>query len=148
MSDELLGIPLALLATIGWGTSAIFVRLGLQHVRTSAGLLVSMLAGILLVGVIAIPLHWEEIVALSLVAFGWFGVMGLINFVLGRQLNYHGLRLAGVARAMPVLSTAPLFATAISIAFLGETVNLLTLLGTGAIVTGIALVVSQRPTGS
>ena len=99
MSGEMIGIALGLLSALGFGASPLLVRIGLRYVRTTTGTLVSMLAALLVVGAIAIPLHAEEMLALPLVAFGWFAVLGLVNYPVGRFLNFTSVRLAGVARS-------------------------------------------------
>ncbi len=144
MSDELLGISLALVAAVAWGATSFFARVGLQNIHTTTGALVSLLAALLVVGAIAIPLHVGEMLALPLVAFGWLALLGFFNYPLGRLLNFTGIRLAGVARVAPIFATAPLWATAISIIFIGETPTVFTFVGTLAIVGGLGLIVSQR----
>ena len=146
MSDELIGISLALLAAVGWASSAIFARLGLQHVRNTTGTMVSMVTGLAVVGAVALPFYGGRILLLPLVAFAWFALLGLLNFVLGRFVSYTALQLAGVARASPVISTSPLWATTIAIIFLNEAPTIFTLLGAVAIVGGLALIMSERAT--
>ena len=140
----MLGILLAGLAAASWGAAAIFARLGLQYMRPTTGTLFSLFAGFLLLSAIALPLHWDDILLLPAIAFLWLFLLGLLNFPLGRLLNYSAVRLAGVARATPVLSIAPLFAIALAVLFTGEELTPLLFAGTLAIVAGIALIVSER----
>ena len=146
MSDELIGIALALLAAGGWASASIFARLGLQHVRNTTGTMVSMVAGLAVVGAVAIPFYGDRIPALPLAAFGWFALLGLLNFPLGRFFSYTAMHLAGVARASPIVSTSPLWATIIAIIILNEAPTPLTLVGAVAIVGGLALIMSERTT--
>ena len=146
MSDELTGIALALLGALGWASSSIFARLGLQHVRNTTGTMISMLVGLAVVGAVAIPFYGDRIPALTLVAFGWIALMGLLNFPLGRFVSYTAIQIAGVARASPIISTSPLWATIIAVVFLNESPTLLTLVGAVAIVGGLALIMSKRAT--
>ena len=146
MSNELIGITLALLAAAGWATSSIFARLGLQHVRNTTGTMVSMVTGVVVVGAVALPFYGSRILLLPLVAFAWFGLLGLLNFVLGRFFSYSAIHLAGVARATPIVSTSPLWAMIIAVIFLNEVPTLLTLVGAVTIVGGLALIMSERTT--
>ena len=143
MSDELVGITLALVSAVGFAGSALFARLGLQYVHTTTAVLVSILASLMVVTVVAVPFYLDEILALPVVALFWLFLIGLIHYPMGRFFKYTGVRLAGVARASPLYSTSSLFAVIIAVAVLGESPSLLTLLGTLTIVGGVALVVSQ-----
>ena len=139
-----LAIILALLAAIGWGTSAIFVRVGLQNMRSTTGTVVSLASGILMVGSIALTIYGSEMFALPAVAFAWFALLGLLNYPLGRFLNFTSVRLAGVGRASPILAGAPLVAVTLGVLLGGETLTPLIALGGATIVAGVVLIVSAR----
>ena len=139
-----LAIFLALLAAMSWGTGAIFVRLGLQHMRSTTGTVVSLVAGLLFFGLIALITHTDEMFHLSAVALAWFALLGIINYPLGRFFNYTGIHLAGVGRATPIMSCAPLVAVALGVFLGGETLTPLITLGTVAIVGGMVLILSER----
>ena len=144
MNEAMVGILLGLLGAFLFGWSPRFARLGPQYVRTTTGTFISLLAGGVLVGSLAIPLHAREMVSLPLAALVWIALLGVLNFPLGRYFNFAAVRLAGVARATPILSTSPLFATLFAVIFLDETPTLLTLIGGLIIVSGIALILSER----
>ena len=140
----MLGVVFALLAATCWGFSAILVRLGLQHLRPTTGTWVSMIPGILMVMTLALVFNLDDITTLAGVAFFWFALSGLFNFALGRFLNTLSIQLAGVARATPLFSTAPFFATILAVIFLGETITPWLVLGTMTIVSGIILITSEQ----
>lgn len=144
MSEAMVGILLGLLGAFLFGSSPMFARLGLQYVRTTTGVFTSLLAGSVLVGSLAIPLHAREMLSLPVAALLLIVLLGLLNFPLGRYFNFVAVRLAGVARATPILSTSPLFAVVIAIVFIDETPTLLTLIGGLIVVSGVALIVSER----
>lgn len=146
VTDEVLGIGLALAAATGWAGSALFARLGLQHVSTKTGSFVSALSSLLLLGLIAIPLYADEMLALPMKALLWLLLLGVFNYVLGRFFKYRAVRLAGVARAAPIYSSSTLFAVLMAIMFLGETPSLMTMLGTLAIISGVILVATEGVT--
>ena len=140
----MLGILFAGLAAVSWGAGAIFARLGLQYMRVTTGTLLSLIVGIVVLSVPVLLFYRDNVLALPAIAFLWFLAVGVLNFPIGRLLNYNSINLAGVARAMPILSTGPLFAVALAVLFTGEHLTLPLLIGTVAIVTGIVLIVSQR----
>ena len=144
MSDVLLAILLAIAAGIAIGFVPFFARLGLMHVRTNTGVLTSMLAGLFIVGLLAVPLHINDMFAISMLTLLWVAILGFVNYRLGRFFNYTSVRLAGVARASPLLATAPLWAVLGAAMLLGEVPSVATLLGAVSVVGGVALIVSER----
>ncbi|MBI4340262.1 MAG: EamA family transporter [Chloroflexi bacterium] len=139
-----LAIALALLAAASWGASAIFVRLGLQHMSSKTGTVVSLASGTLFIGAIALAVYGRDLFAFSAIALLWFTVLGVINFPLGRLLNFSGVQLAGVSRSAPILASATLFSVGLGVLVGGEELSLLIALGTLAIVGGVVLIVTQR----
>ena len=144
MSDAPLAILLGVVAGIAFGFVPFFARLGLLHVRTNTGVLTSMLAGLFVVGLFAVPLHIHDMFAISMTTLLWIAILGLANYRLGRFFNYTSVRLVGVARATPLLATAPLWAVLGAALFLGELPSVATMLGTVTVVGGVALIVSER----
>jgi uncharacterized membrane protein len=140
----MLGVVFTLAATLGFGSAAVFARIGLQHVHSSTATLISVILGSIVSMTIAFSFHWDEIFALSAIAFVWFTLSAFINFVLGRLLNFTSVSLIGVSKATPIVGSSPLFAAALAIAIGGESINLPIAMGTFAIVGGLALILSQR----
>lgn len=136
MLDVLIGLS----AALGFGGSAVFARIGLEHMRSTTGTLVSLIAGTIVIMVLAFILHSDEILSLAGAAFLWFLISGIINFPMGRLLNYTDVSLAGVSKATPLIGTAPLFAVTVG----GESITIPTLIGTLLIVGGGGLILSQR----
>ena len=139
-----LAIILALLAAVGWGTSAVLVRVGLQNISSTTGTVISLASGTLLIGTIALLVNGGNAFLVSGVGLAWIALLGLINYPLGRFLNFNGLRLAGVSRASPMLAAAPLVAVTLGVLLGGETLNPLMGLGAIAIFGGIVLIVTER----
>ena len=140
----MLEIALGLSAALGFGSSAIFARLGLQHLRPTSGTLVSLVVGSVIAMTLAFIFHFDEIFALGSFAFVWFLLSGFINFPLGRLLNFTAVDLAGVNRATPIIGASPLFAMALAITIGGESINVPIFLGTISIIGGLVLILSQR----
>ena len=141
----MVGMLLAFLAACVWGVGAVLARLGLQHLPSGGATLLSMVAGLLLVFSIALIVNLHDVFAVSAVAFGWIALLGFITYTMGRQFNYRGIALAGVARAAPVIATSPLVAVFWAVSVGDEELQLLTLLGTFFIVAGLSLILSERP---
>ena len=80
--------------------------------------------------------------ALSSTAIGWIALLGLLNYLLGRFLNFNSIRLAGVSRAAPLLAVAPLVAVTLGVLLGGESLSPLIALGTLTIVGGVVLIVT------
>ncbi len=144
MSDPILGVLFAALATTAWAAGAVFARSGMQHVGSTTGTFISLLAGFLTISAVALGIEWQALLAVSQSTILWFLLLGLIQFPGGRFLNYTGIRLAGVARVTAISGTSPLFAACLAILFLQEQVTPWILLGTLAVAGGLALVMSAR----
>ena len=140
----MLGIVLAITAAFCWGIGAIFARLGLRNIRASTGTFISTLASVLLVGLLALTLNFDDIVHLSPTALLWFALIGVANFVLGRQFNYLAIKYIGVTKATPLFAAAPFFAMFLAVIFIGERVNVAIVIGTLVIMTGLYLVVTSE----
>ena len=71
-------------------------------------------------------------------------MIGIINFFLGRQLNYLAIRYIGVAKAIPIFSSAPFFAMILAVTLIGEKINVYMAVGTFFIIAGISLVIMRQ----
>ena len=139
-----LAIILALLAAVGWGTSAVLVRAGLQNISSTTGTVISLASGTILIGSIALLINGGSAFQVTAVGLAWIALLGLINYPLGRVLNFTGIRLAGVSRASPMLAAAPLVAVALGVLLGGESLTPLIGLGAISIFGGIVLIVTER----
>ena len=140
----MLGIVLAITAAFCWGAGAVFTRLGMRNIRISTGTFLSALASVLLVGLLALFMNFDDVAHLSPAALLWFTLVGIVNFVLGRQFNYAAIRYIGVARATPIFAAAPLFSMFLAITFIGESVNVAIVIGTLVIMAGLYLVITSE----
>ncbi len=140
----MLAIGLALAAASSWGFSAILVRLGLRDMATSMGTLISLVAGLVLTGVLAVALQREALSALSPGTVGLFAVIGILNFPMGRFFNYLSMSRLGVARSTPLLASAPLFAVVLAVLVTGEDLGLSTVAGIALIFGGLYVTLTGR----
>ncbi len=140
----MLGILLALLAALFFGIGSIFARLGLQHIKPMTGTFISMVSSLVLIGLLSLVTNFKATVSPSATVLLWFGMIGVINFVAGRQFNYLSIRKIGVAKASPIFASNPLFAMVLAVTFLGETITVPVVIGTLCVVVGLSLVVTSE----
>jgi drug/metabolite transporter (DMT)-like permease len=139
-----LAVGFALGAAISWAMSAVFVRMGLRYMPATLGTFLSLLSGVvLMVGVVAL-FQREQLGDVTLAAVGIFAAVGVFNFILGRYFNFLSIGHLGVARATPITASTPLFATALAVIFLGESLSWLTALGTALVLVGTYTILKQR----
>ncbi|MCH8848472.1 MAG: DMT family transporter [Chloroflexi bacterium] len=137
-----IGILLAIAAAFGWGAGDVFVRRAMFGARPEAvtvvvaGMVLSILAVLVVVtGGFAVP------EASFLVATA---VMGLLTWLTGNLLYFHGMQRAGVVVVAPILGMIPIFSIALAVTLGGERPSVATLAGALAIVTGVAVVLTDR----
>ncbi len=140
----MLGITFALIAAAGFGSGSIFVRLGGLHMRSTTGTVVSLAAGFLMTFIVALAFNLSDMLSLSGVALAWFLLAGAIHFPIGRLLNFTSITLAGVSRASPIVGASPLFGVLLALTLGNEPFKMPIFIGTMLVVTGVALIVSQR----
>ena len=140
----MLGAAMALTAAMGFGAAAVFARIGLQYMRPTTGAFVSLLIGIAITLTLAMVFHFDDILALSGIAFVWFLITGTLNFPLGRLLNFTSVSKIGVSRSAPIIGAAPLFSGILGVTLGGESMNLFIFTGTLVIIGGIAMIVGQK----
>lgn len=140
----MLGAAMALTAAMGFGAAAVFARIGLQYMRPTTGAFVSLLIGIAITLTLALVFHFDDILALSGIAFIWFLITGTLNFPLGRLLNFTSVNKLGVSRSAPIIGAAPLFSGILGVTVGGESMNLFIFTGTLVIIGGIAMIVGQK----
>ena len=140
----MIGIIFSLLAASGFAATAVFARNALQRMSTPYGTLLSLCVSTVAAMIIAAALHPGEFAGLNAAALGWLFLVGLFNFPLGRMFNYTSVRLVGVSKASTVVATSPFFATVLAVFILDEKVNAVTLVGTVAVIGGLALTLNQE----
>ncbi len=139
----MVGVLLALCAAASWGTDAVLARQGLRRMPPAFGTLVSLCASVVGAVVVALLFDREHLLGYPPAAFAWFAMIGLVNFLGGRQCNYEAVKRLGAARATPLFAASPLVSIALAAAFTGERLTLPLLLGALLIVAGVVLVVSS-----
>ena len=140
----MIGIALALVCTLGFGATAVFARLGVQYVPVGPGTLVSLIVSTIVTAAVTVAFQPADLVTITGTGLFLAFVVGLLSYPTGRLLSFTGVRLVGVSRSSTIVGAAPLFATAIAVAFAGESVTIPLLVGSVSIVGGMTLILSQQ----
>lgn len=91
---------------------------------------------------------YDDFLGLSLEAWGWFSLAGVIHFIIGRYGSYRGTQALGAAQAGPIIQVSLLISLALAIIFLGESLTILSATGILFIILGpIIIVRSGRAKG-
>jgi drug/metabolite transporter, DME family len=141
----MIGELAALGAALSWTVSALLYKKALERTKpVSANIIrLSCTSGVLLVLLLVIGKLWVlwdlpvQIAALAVVS-------GLIGLGLGDTLYLVSLRMIGVARAVPLTCTYPLFNLLWAVFLIGEPLTLSAVLGAVVIVLGIWLLSYEK----
>jgi len=139
-----LPIALALSSAFLYGVSAITARRGMVQLEPQVAAIVSV-GATALTYLVTSPL-WMRAEDWFTPGFWVFALNGLIHPMLSVWFWMEAIQRAGPTVASTLTATAPLFATALAVAFLGETLNAQLGTGTLAVVAGI-VVLSWGPLG-
>ncbi len=142
MSPPVLAIMLAICAAASWGMSAVLVRHGLRDLSTSMGTLLSLTAGLVVTAVLVAALQLDALLSVSWTGIALFGLIGILNFPMGRFFNYMAMGRLGVGRSTPLLASAPLFAVIIAVLFTGEHITLAMGAGIVLILSGLLVTIT------
>ena len=142
----LLSLGLACIAVLGFGSSAVLARLGMEAMRPMPSALVSMVASTLLAGTLALIFELDAIIAMPAIAMVWLLGNGVLSYIGGRSQQYIAISLIGASRVTPIVGSAAIFSaiyaitlTQIGVTGFDEHLNVLLGVGTIVVVIGLAL---------
>ena len=138
------GFAFALLAAVGFAASGVFTRLAGRGIGVPTGTALSVLASLALAVIPALVLDLPAFAKISIAGFLWIALLAFINYPLARMLNFFAITRIGAARASPLFSSSPLWATVLAIIFLGERPHWVVIVGTLCIVAGAIIIVTER----
>lgn len=138
------GVILALIASVGFASSAIFTRLAGRGVGVPTGTALSVISSLALAVIPALVLDLPAFAKISIAGFLWIALLAFINYPLARMLNFFAISRIGAARASPLFSSSPLWATLLAVIFLGERPHWIVVVGTLCIVAGAIIIVTER----
>ena len=130
-------IALSLLSGLGFGSAAVFARFGMQGMSPLSSTLLSVVVSFLPTLLLALIFALSDIKALPAVALFWFFLLGVINFLGGRNFSYQAIGRIGASRTAAVLSTSAMFAAIFAITITGERPHFVVLVGTVVVVLGL-----------
>ena len=130
-------IALGLLSGFGFGSAAIFARIGMQGMSPLSSTLLSVMVSFVPTVILALIFAFSDIKGLPAVALFWFFLLGVINFLGGRLSSYQAIGRIGASRTAAVQSTAAVFAAIFAITLTGERPHFVVLLGTVIVVLGL-----------
>ncbi|MFQ5710375.1 MAG: EamA family transporter [Candidatus Geothermarchaeales archaeon] len=134
-------LVLALLTSVSWGLSAIFIKKGLAYTKPLVGLTIALITGVASMLVYnAMTGQISQLTKLSMRQALFFVGAGMVGLTLALIFYYSGLERGDISRVMPIAYSSPLFAMFFSALLLGEELRLSALLGTILIIMGIWLV--------
>lgn len=140
-------VALALVSGLGFGSAAIFARMGMQGVSPMSSTFISVSVSFVPSLVLALAFAFSEMKALPPIAVVWFLALGAINFLGGRSLSFQAIDRIGAARASAILATAAVFAAVFAITLTGERPHVVVLLGTLVVVAGLATALGKTILG-
>ncbi|MFQ6029253.1 MAG: EamA family transporter [Dehalococcoidia bacterium] len=133
----MLAIALAISSALGFGSAAIFARLGLQDIRPIPGTLISGVASFLPTLVLALIFALSDLRSLPLIAYVFLLGHGALTYIGGRGQNLLAIDLIGAARSGPFVGSSALFSTLFAATIAGERLHPVVALGTVAVVIGL-----------
>ncbi|MBI4524841.1 MAG: DMT family transporter [Deltaproteobacteria bacterium] len=132
----------ALVASFFFAVSHILVRRGLATSNAITGAFVSL--GVAVVNLWLLVFLFLPFQKLQTRAIAYFIVAGIFAPALGRTLGYVGIQRLGVARAVPIVSCSPVFASIVAVLLLRESWPLQNLLGTLLVIIGVAVLATKQ----
>lgn len=148
MNDLVLGLALSTLSAFLFAVSNMFVTRGLSRNNISPGVFTTILFSALMIFIVSIVSgELFHIFKLSLYTATLFVFAGVLNFILGRMLNYTGMVILGPSRGSSVTSSQSLFAVFFGVLLIAEPITLLAGVGVILAFFGTVLVTTGNSRG-
>lgn len=148
--DSLLTAPpevylLALVPAVLWGLTPVVEKRGMDGGGNALqASLVVVVVDTTLYGLALLATEPDPFAGLAVADLLVFGVAGVVGTSLGRIAVFAGVKRVGAAINSAAVSTRPLFATALAVGFLGESVTLTTGVGVVVLVAGLFVLSTAR----
>jgi DME family drug/metabolite transporter len=144
----MIGELAALGAALCWTVSAILYRRAVLVVKPiSANIVRCVCTGLVLVGGLAVIGRFQVLTDLPAYAIVLACASGVVGLGVGDTLYMVSLKLIGVARAVPITCTYPLFSLLLAVFLQGQAVTLQVVVGAVVIVFGIWLLTEEKTGG-
>ena len=126
-----------MLSGLGFGSAAVFARVGMQGVNPLPSTLISVVVSFVPSLILALVFALSDFKDLPPIALAWFLLLGAVNFLGGRTQSYQAIGRIGASRAGAILGTSAVFATVFAITITGERPHFLVPIGTAIVVMGL-----------
>jgi uncharacterized membrane protein len=138
-------VAFACLAAAFWGSSAILVKKGTAEGDLLLGTYVTLFANMAVVLTTnAVTQDLSILLRLSGRFLLFFLTIAVVNYMVGRTLFYQSIRHIGASRAASIEGLEPVFSAVFATLFLRETLSLNVIAGTGFILLGLGLLLTER----
>ncbi len=139
-------VALAVLPAILWGLAPIFDKRGMAAGGdpVQASLVVVLVELVIYWTVVSLFYGRAAFSGISLEIIAVFVFAGVVGTAIGRITIFVGVDKVGASLNSAILSTRPLFATMIALAFLGEPLGPLTAIGIVVLVAGLSLLAVSK----
>ncbi len=137
-------IALSLLALMGFGSAAIFARMGMQQVGPLPVTFISLCFSFIASGILAVAFVFSDFGTMPLIVLAWCLMLGAFNFLGGRNLSFLAIGRIGAARAGAIVGTSAVFASILAIALTGERPHWVVLLGTVVVALGLTAALGRN----
>ncbi len=132
------GELLAIFSSITFAAAQIYTRLGMQ---TSSPLMAALIVNTFVsLGGVVVSLYNGTLLASTWQPILWYMAVGAVGPGIGRIALFIGINRMGLGRSITISSSTPLWSTLIAMAFLAEHPSIWVVVGTVAIVIGVAMV--------
>ncbi len=132
------GELLAIFSSITFGAAQIYTRLGMQ---TASPLMAALVVNSFVsLGGVAVSLYDGTLLASTWQPIVWYMAVGAVGPGVGRIALFIGFNRLGLGKSVTISSSTPLWSTLIAVVFLSEHPSFWVVVGTFAIVLGVALV--------
>ncbi len=139
------GALLALTSAAFFGLNSAATRRGVLKATVLQGMAITVPLGVPIFVAFALVMGgFQALTDWGLAAWVWMILAGLVHFVIGRYGNYRATQALGSTLSTPVQQLSLLVALGLGFVFLGETINMVNLLGITLVIVGPMLLLRQR----
>ena len=139
------GALLALASAAFFGLNNAAVRRGVVKGSVLQAMAITVPFGVPMFLVFAAVMGGFEAMAVWGVApWVWMTLAGIVHFVIGRYGNYKATQLLGATLSTPIQQVSILVSLVLAFAFLGETINLVNVIGILLVIVGPMIVLRRR----
>lgn len=139
----MLAVGLSVLAGLGFASTSIFARVGMQGIKPLPSTFISVVASFIPAIVLAWVFALPDIKALPPAAYLWMLGLGALNFVGGRSQIYLAINLVGAARSSAIGGAGVVFSTIFAVTLAGERPHGVLLAGIVIVVIGLVAATEQ-----